>query len=54
MNGYSFVYIMKWYDQSGFGNHATAAAYTSAPTYNLTSKLVDFSGNVRFAVMRCF
>jgi len=35
-------YIVKWYDQSGNGNHATQA-YTNAPTLNYTSKFADFT-----------
>jgi hypothetical protein len=42
-------YVTKWYDQTGNGHHATAAG-TTLPTFNTTTKVVDFGTTGYFSL----
>jgi len=41
--GTNNAYVMKWWDQSGYGNHATQWSYNLQGIYKGTLKFVDFT-----------
>jgi len=43
-NGYTSLYVTKWYDQSGKGNNATQSTVSLQPLYDVGYKRIVFNG----------
>jgi hypothetical protein len=52
LGGSTYAYVTKWYDQSGYGNHASQSSSSYYPVYNTTSKLIDFSTPNTYAYLQ--